>query len=63
MLWVLFGHWVEDRSQSPPCCEYYLDIVLEIALSHRHVVGIIRTLGVEIAISHHHVVGIIRTLG
>ena len=45
MLWVLFGHWVGDRSQSPPCCGYYSDIGLEIALSHRHVVGIIWTLG------------------
>ena len=45
MLWVLFGHWGGDRYQSPPCCGYYLDLGLEIALSHRHVVGIIRTLG------------------
>ena len=59
MMWVLFGPWVEDRSQAPPCCGYHSDIGVEIALSHRHVVGIIQTLGVEIAISHHHVVGII----
>ena len=45
MLWALFEPWVEDRSQAPPCCGYYLDLGLKIALSHRHVVGIIRTLG------------------
>ena len=43
--WALFEPWDGYRSQSPPCCDgHYLDLGVVIALSHHHVVGIIRTL-------------------